>query len=328
MLHAGVVKKWMNEVGDNYQTYNFPPQLIFNMDETMIDSSGHKVKVLVRSGSDRPFTENEAKFQHITLVLAISASGAYVQLLAIFPLKTEPYLLPCIKGFFHTSGQQNGFIINEIWHEWVEKVFIPHVEHLRDKLNLPQQKALLLVDSHSTRKYEPTKRLFEQHNIFVKILPAHSSTILQPLDLTVNGEFKRLLRLRFKPRKGETTPTKRSRLMYTSVECLQGAFLSMHITDGFARAGLWPFSVEAPLNSTLVRHTIDAIDFAPPTKRKRGANIAGKVLTTGDLSTSTLPPTSPAWVIVWCARVVRDGTFTPHKQYNAFTQTVILITLK
>lgn len=288
-MHVGVINKWMAEYVEIYEKYKFPPQLIFNMDETMLDSSGYKVKVLVRSGARRPFVENEAKFQHITMILCISASGNYVRPCVIFPLVHEPYLLDSVRSFFHISGQQNGFIINEIWHEWVQKTFIPHVIEMRKVLGMPDQKALLLVDSHSTRKYEPTKKLFEQHNIFVKILPAHSSTILQPLDLTVNGEFKRVLRNRFKPKTNEKTPEKRSRLMYKSVEALQSAFLMMHISDGFARAGLWPVNPNAPLNSTLVKYTSDLIDFAPPPKRKRGANIAGKVLTTGDIQPSNLP---------------------------------------
>jgi hypothetical protein len=205
-------------------------------------------------------------------------------------------MLSFVREFFHISGQQNGFIVNDIWHDWVKKMLIPHIENLCQQFKLPHQKALLLVDSHSTRKHQPTiTTLFEQHNIYVKVLPAHSSTILQPLDLTVNGEFKRLLRLRFHPKTGEDTPTKRSRLLYTSVECLQGAFLGMHITDGFARAGLWPFNIEAPLNSSLVKHTIDTINFAPPPKRKRGPSIAGKVLTTtGDIQLVAQPTILPA----------------------------------
>ena len=293
----GVVRNWMTGLGEIYDTFRFPPQFIHNMDETMLDSSGHKVKVLVRSTSPRSFTENEVKWEHITLALCVSATGAPITPLVIFPLKTEPYLLPVVKHFFHISGQENGFIINDIWHEWVEKTYIPHIEDLRVQLNLPHQKALLIVDSHSTRKHKPTIELFEKHNIMVHILPAYSSTILQPLDLTVNGEFKHLLKLCFQPRTGEDTPTKRSRLMYTTVECLQGAFLAMHIKDGFARAGIWPYNTEAPLNSSLVRYESDTINFAPPPKRKRGPSIAGKVLTYGNpplvIQANTQPISTP-----------------------------------
>ena len=139
--------------------------------------------------------------------------------------------------------------------------------------------------------------MFEDNNILVNILSAHSSTILQPLDLTVNGELKRLLRQRFKAVKGEDIPTKRSRLMYTTVECLQVALTGIYITDGFERAGIWPFSVDAPLKSNLIIHKIDLMDFAPPSKRKRGPTIAGQVLTFGEptpmLECEKTPPSAP-----------------------------------
>jgi hypothetical protein len=120
----------------------------------------------------------------------------------------------------------------------VEKSFIPHINKLRQQCNTPNQKALLIVDSHSTHKHEPTIKLFEEHNIMVFILPAHSSTILQPLDLSVNGQLKKLLKDRFKVVEGEDRPTKRNRLMFTTAECLQIAMSGLYIKDGFARAGI------------------------------------------------------------------------------------------
>lgn len=191
------------------------------------------------------------------------------------------------------SGQPNGFISNEIWHEWVVNVFLPYVNKLRQKMGKPNQMVLFLVDSHSTRKHEPTIKLFEQYNIMVLILPAHSSTILQPLDLTCNGELKRLLRLNFLPVGGEDRPTKRNRLLYTAVMCLQIALSGLFITCGFSRAGIYPFCAEAPLNSTLVRHPIEEVDFQPPQKKKRGPSIAGKVLTAGLLSAPQICPPAP-----------------------------------
>ena len=150
------------------------------------------------------------------------------------------------------------------------------------------------MDSHSTCKYQPTIDLFQQHNILVFVLPAHSSTILQPLDLTVNGEFKQLMRKYFKPVQGENKPTKHNRLLYIAIRCLQGAFLAINITDGFARAGIHPYCAGAPLNSGLVRDSVDEINFQPTLKKKRGPSIAGKILTNGSLPPMVLSPPNPS----------------------------------
>lgn len=273
------IKSWMTKLGDILNTYKFPPFLIFNMDETMIDTSGHKMKVITRSKSPRPFTENEGKMDHITLGLCISASGGFVQPLCILPLKNLPHLEEEVLQFFAMSGQENGFISNAIWHEWVVKVFIPHVNKLRLQHNMPNQPALLIVDSHSTRKHEPTIRVFEAYNIIVFILPAHSSTILQPLDLSCNKEFKRVLRQLFHTVPDEDRPTKRNRLLFTSIHALQSAFVGHCIQTGFRRAGIHPYSPQAPLNSHLVRNQLAERNFTPPSHRPRGHGIGGTVIT-------------------------------------------------
>lgn len=279
----------MDTLEELYKQYNFPPDLIFNMDETMVDASGHRVKVIQRAGSPRPFTENEKKLEHITLALCINAAGHYLPPLCILPLKTLPPLKGEITQFFFLSGQENGFINNEIWHKWVEQILIPYIIQIRIDLGMPGQKALFIVDSHSTRAHQPTILLFETYNILVIILPAHSSTIMQPLDLAPNKEFKRNLRIHFPPKPNEERAEKRNRLLFTTMQCLAPALTPLQITQGFSRAGIWPFSKEAPLNSNLVRNPLAEINFQVPKKRTRGVRIAGKVLTFGESAPPALP---------------------------------------
>jgi hypothetical protein len=68
----------------------------------------------------------------------------------------------------------------------------------------------------------------------------------------------------------------------------------MHIQDGFARAGIYPFSKEAPLNSALIKHAQDEIDFQPAAKRAKTTAISGKVLTEGNLPPLAIAPSAPA----------------------------------
>src|SRR5271170_2427738 len=117
--------------------YEFIPELIFNMDETMLDTTGYKVKVISRAGTGQPYTAEEAKLKHISLVLCISASGRYVRPLAILPQKTVPPLDPSVISFYGLTGQPNGFIDNEIWYNWVKNIFIPHVNKIRQQKGKP-----------------------------------------------------------------------------------------------------------------------------------------------------------------------------------------------
>lgn len=256
----------MKEIGELYEKYKFPPHLIFNMDETMVDAGGKRLKVITRAKSPRPFTETEGKLDHITYGLCISAAGGYLKPLCILPLKTLPHLEEEVLQFFSISGQENGFNSNELWYNWVKGVFIPYVEQTRRIKGCPNQTALLIADSHVTRGHQPTIDLLEQYNVHLKILPAHSSTILQPLDLSCNKEFKRALRLVFPPLPSEDRPTKHNRLLYSSVFALQSVFLGYQIQAGFKRSGLFPFSAKAPLDSNLVRNPLTERSFEPPKK--------------------------------------------------------------
>ena len=100
----------MNTLQGLMEKYNFLPELIFNMDETMMDASGHRVRVITRAKSPRLFTENEVKMEHITVDLCISTTEGYVRPLCILPLKTLPPLELQVTGFFSISSQKNGFI--------------------------------------------------------------------------------------------------------------------------------------------------------------------------------------------------------------------------
>ena len=73
--------------------------------------------------------------------------------------------------------------------EWLKKIFIPWTQPSR-----PQEKRLLIMDGH--RSHETTDFMFLclQHNIYLLYLPAHTSHILQPLDLSVFSSLKRSYR--------------------------------------------------------------------------------------------------------------------------------------
>lgn len=229
----------------------------------MLDPTHSKVKVISRSKRPRPFAETAAKGEHITFGLGISAAGVPLRPLCILPLVNLPPLSDEVVNFYHISGQENGFIDKDIFYLWVQNGLIPQVQEIRKNLKCPDQKALLIVDSHSSRDCADTIELCEQNGIIVLILPAHSSTILQPLDLSVNKALKEALRTNFEPVANESAPDKRNRLLYISIFCLQIAMNAITIKRGFSRAGIFPFSKEAPLKSHLV---INPLKTIPPHK--------------------------------------------------------------
>jgi hypothetical protein len=108
------------------------------------------------------------------------------------------------------------------------------------------------MDEHNSRQCFIATQFLCEANIDVLILPAHSSTVLQLLDLTVNGEFKRLLSQNFTSIPGKPADIQRIRLLRIAGMVLHSSLTMLHITRGFARAGIYPFSKDIPLQFSLV----------------------------------------------------------------------------
>jgi hypothetical protein len=145
----------------------------------------------------------------------------------------------------------------------------------------PSMPALLIIDGHNSRESPITTQLLQDANIDCVCIPAHSSMVLQPLDLSVNGVFKCLLGKHFESRVGEPRDLKRQRLLHTSGLCLNATLNQLYIQNGFARAGIYPFVPTAPFNSTLVRDPCTQFIPERPAKKKKGVDISGKLLTDG-----------------------------------------------
>jgi hypothetical protein len=111
-VYSWVVEEWMEKLEVLLLKY----ALIFNMDETMLNTSGYKVKVFSHTNSGRFYTKEKTKLKHITLGLCISVSGEYIHSITILSVKTLSQLDTQVQGFFSIYSQPNGFIDNAIWY--------------------------------------------------------------------------------------------------------------------------------------------------------------------------------------------------------------------
>ena len=90
--------------------------------------------------------------------------------------------------------QPNNWMDKTILLLWLERILIPHINDVRAKNPQANQKALLVLDNHSTRRNIEFLNLAEENNIMVVFLLAHTSHITQPLDVGIFGQFKTILR--------------------------------------------------------------------------------------------------------------------------------------
>ncbi len=120
------IKWWFTKAEEELRPKECRPELIFNMDEIMLDSTPKRVKVMVPKDK-RPLQirTSESDGFHITLVLGIAADGGHLKPSLILPLKTFP--LSCIELVhkFNWAGQAAGWMAAEIFKSWGIQVFIP-----------------------------------------------------------------------------------------------------------------------------------------------------------------------------------------------------------
>ncbi len=102
----------MTAFNENYknilQTNKFKPEFIWNCDETMLNFSQKKEKVLCLEKNVVPATPTATMDEHITLLLFVSAAGSWLKPLDIFPLQHLPPLTPELMMKFNFAGQKNG----------------------------------------------------------------------------------------------------------------------------------------------------------------------------------------------------------------------------
>ncbi|OHW95969.1 transposase, partial [Colletotrichum incanum] len=86
-------------------------------------------------------------------------------------------------------AEHNGWTTNQTALEWLEKVFIPYTQPAQ-----PDEARLLILDAHQSHTTIDFMWQCFQNNIYLLYLPPHSSTVLQPLDVSVFGLLKQAYR--------------------------------------------------------------------------------------------------------------------------------------
>jgi hypothetical protein len=224
----------------------------------MINGERCREKSLWMKDCVKPVEKKVAMREHITLCVA--ADGGFVQPLVILPLKTLPELSDELCEYFCFTGQAAGWIDGKIFSEYLEKIFIPHVDHLRGKQGCPEQVVLLVSDGHTSRNCVDANKLFEEHRIVVFLLPPHSSAILQPLDLSVNGELKKVFSKRHEPCNDDNAHAARLKVLEATRLALSRVLNLDTITIGFRRTGLWPINAALITeNAMVIEHDKDKV---------------------------------------------------------------------
>lgn len=244
------------------------------MDETSIEINDGKVTVIVPKDRKKAIQKCSQKFSHhMTLITCVAADASQPPKPAvIFPLENMPPLSDHVTDYFDISGSENGWITTQLWSKWVRETFIPHVEKRRSELfakgAIDQRqagRALLYLDSHSSRIDLTALQQLENSGIVCVTIPAHSSHIMQPLDCGVHNLLKSHLRRNRVYLKTDSLPSYRQSLLYLLRGAYDVATNAVTVEQAFASCGLYPWDPSRVLDDD---RKVTPSDLVPPPPEK------------------------------------------------------------
>ncbi|XP_052778860.1 uncharacterized protein LOC128216341 [Mya arenaria] len=156
---------------------------IFNCDEagwTGLETSRQKV---IGPTAAHTYRQQTMVNQHITAHLCVSASGRMLSPLIIFPgSHPHRHYQDGIPDSWLFGVSESGFINTDLFHQWFIKIFLANCGSVRP--------VLLIMDNHDAHVHLHTIKAAIENDVVLLGLPAHTTHILQPLDVKVIGPLK------------------------------------------------------------------------------------------------------------------------------------------
>ena len=277
------IEDWFKKADELVSPSKRRPELIFNMDETMLDSTARKIRVIVPKDSvPIRVDSNESEGMHITLVFCVAADGEHMKPSLVLPLKQFPFSLAELAHKFHWAGQSAGWMTAEIFKNWAINAFIPHVNARRVAINCPNEDALLFLDSHESRRSPDALQALKEANIDVYTFLSHASHIQQPLDRGVNRSFKMKISASKSTALHTTVDQRRLHLIKLAARASYDAMYPDTILQAWAAADIHPWHLEKMTESPYVMTKLSPEVAQKTQKRKRTAITLSEKLITSD----------------------------------------------
>ena len=268
------------------------PHLLYNMDETSTTCT-KKGKIVVPDGKF-PLASEETQIGHITAICSCNAAGESLKPMIILPLILNlPNELTELTTQCEFASSPSGWMTSKVFFIWA-MFFASEVNRRREGIariygrEKAQYPCFLLMDGHKSRLNSDAIELLYKNNIRVIILPAHTSHVTQPFDVSIARAFKIALRaskdsqpkwLQEKLAGLNETARKRYLMVLAIIDAWKKAATTQNICSGWEKAGLYPINKERVLGSPYVRPSVPG-DIPAPDNQRNEVRINGMEITT------------------------------------------------
>ena len=238
-----VISDFFGKLGSLYGKLNLisKPMQIYNADETGISVVHKPGKVVAQLGHHNVYSITSAeRGKTHTILSCVSASGYVLPPLMVYPRKKsvpDNLKVGAIPNtLFHNS--ENGWINSDIYFDWL-KFFSRNIP--------PTRPVVLIQDGHGSHISIEVIEFARENGIYILCLPAHTSHILQPLDVGVFKSFKS----NFSKACTYYIASHPGRVITTNIlaslitEAWPCSFTLLNIMSGFRKCGLFPLNPSA-----------------------------------------------------------------------------------
>ena len=248
------------------------PQNIFNVDESGFQTDIGSQKLFCKRGLKNPHkTVASSTKTMYTVQVCCSANGDFLPLYVIYK-GLHLYNTWCVGGppDIRYNCSPSGWMESQQFVDWFEKVFIEATGHLEGN-------KLLIFDGHNSHISSSVVELAAKNDIELLCLPAHTSSILQPLDVgvfkTVKASWRKCLRSFYdKTRYSNVDKRQFPKLLKELVDC--GAFTRANAISAFEACGIYPLNqaritadklaTSVPLTSSATNSSVTPTDGPAP----------------------------------------------------------------
>jgi len=256
------------------------PQNIFNVDETGFQTDVGSHKIFCKKGMKNPHkTVASSTKTMYTVQVCCSALGEFLPMYIVFKGKNL-YDIWCQGGpdgaVYNCSP--SGWMEREQFLQWFTKVFVTSTCHLEGT-------KLLIFDGHNSHLSTQVVDIAVKNDIELLCLPAHTSSILQPLDVgvfkAVKGAWRKCLREYY----DESRYSNVDKRIFPSLlkQVVDGgAFSRTNAINAFGACGIFPLNREKITGDKLstavpLTHIATSDDVVPATSESPALPGDGKM---------------------------------------------------
>jgi hypothetical protein len=269
-----IIQEHFDRVRNAISEYGILPEDIYNFDETGF-AMGLCASAKVVTGSDRyaqPKLLQPGNREWVTAIEATNSTGWAIPSYIIFKAKKNVRLawFDDLPSDWRINISENGWTTDQIGLEWLKTHFIPSING-----RSMGTYSMLILDGHGSHLTAEFDRTCTENKIIPICMPAHSSHLLQPLDVGCFAVLKRYY--------GQQVE-QRMRLGFNHIDKIDFltafpqartvAYKAQTIRNSFAATGLVPF------NPDRVIQQLDIQLKTPTPPPSRSSNIQSSCLQT------------------------------------------------